>query len=36
MKNHLAVKITDLIKSDDDLFEAFYGCLQFPDWFGFN
>lgn len=36
MKKRLSITITDMIKSDQELFEAFYGCLQFPDWFGFN
>ena len=36
MKKQLSVTITDLIKSDEELFEAFYGCLEFPEWFGFN
>ena len=36
MKKHLSVTITDLIRTDENLFDAFYACLQFPSWFGFN
>ncbi len=36
MKKSLSITITDLITSKEDLLSAFYGCLQFPGWFGFN
>jgi RNAse (barnase) inhibitor barstar len=36
VKKHLSITITEIIKSDAELFEAFFGCLQFPSWFGFN
>lgn len=36
MKKHLSVTVTEFIKTDNALFEAFYACLQFPGWFGFN
>lgn len=36
MKKHLSVTVTEYMKSSDDVFEAFYACLEFPEWFGFN
>ena len=36
MKKHLSVTVTEYMKFSDDVFEAFYACLEFPGWFGFN